>query len=114
MRIGDIMEIAEPAVCTIGINALRKMKHSIETFGLLNPLVVRSVETGVELVCGHDRYRACKELRLHPVPVVSKPLNDMEALELALLDILQANGWNYADPDYLWALLRFYGELNER
>ncbi|MFC1461994.1 ParB/RepB/Spo0J family partition protein [Verrucomicrobiota bacterium] len=114
MNVDDIMPMAEPAECRMGDNALKKHRYSIETFGLRNPLVVRSVAAGVELVCGYIRHRACTELKLHKVPVVIKTLDDMEALELALLDILLGNGWNYAEPDYLWALLRFYGELNER
>ena len=38
----------------------------------------------------------------------------MQALQLALLDILLVNGPAYAEPDYLWALSKFYGTIHER
>ncbi|MHC5056577.1 MAG: ParB/RepB/Spo0J family partition protein, partial [Planctomycetota bacterium] len=91
--------------------AVRRNRCSIARFGLLNPLVVRRVEDRYQLLHGYARYEGCKRLGLGEVPVLVKEVEEMEAVELALLDILLENSANHVEPDSVRALLRFYTGL---
>ncbi len=65
------------------------LRESIRDRGLLQPIVVRPVEDGYELVAGERRLRAAKAVGLQLVPAVVRHLSDQESLEIALLENLQ-------------------------
>ncbi len=69
--------------------ALKGLCDSIRSQGVLQPLLVRPVEGGYQLVAGERRLRACQLAGRTSVPVVVRPANDQEALLLALLENLQ-------------------------
>lgn len=63
---------------------------SVKKHGILEPLLVRPLETGkYELVAGERRYRAALEVGLKEVPIIVKELTEQEALQLALIENLQ-------------------------
>jgi ParB family chromosome partitioning protein len=95
----------------ISERAIRKNQSSIARFGLLNPLVVRQVENRFHLLCGHARCEGCRRLGLVEVPALMKEVEEMEAVELALLDILLGHRANRLEPGCLRAVLDFYAEL---
>lgn len=55
---------------------LDQLKNSIAESGILNPLIVRCVDDGFELISGHRRKRACELLGIKEVPCIIKELND--------------------------------------
>lgn len=65
---------------------------SVRQFGLLQPILVRPIagETDAyEIVAGERRWRAAQKAQLHEVPVVVRALDDVDALQLALIENLQ-------------------------
>lgn len=68
---------------------LEDLKGSIDRDGLLQPVVVRRVEGGFELIAGERRWRACKALGLVRIPAVIRPVREDEQLVLALVENLQ-------------------------
>jgi ParB family transcriptional regulator, chromosome partitioning protein len=74
---------------------LEQLVQSIAQHGILEPLLVRPLETNqYELVAGERRYRAALKLGLSEVPVVIRQLNDEEATQLALIENLQREDLN--------------------
>ncbi|MEX2536386.1 MAG: ParB/RepB/Spo0J family partition protein [Trueperaceae bacterium] len=69
--------------------AIAELTASIAEKGVLQPLLVRPVEGGFEIVAGERRFRAAKEAGLTSVPVVVRELSDQEALEIAIVENLQ-------------------------
>lgn len=69
-----------------GIEALA---DSIRQNGLLQPILVRSVDGGFEIVAGERRFRAVQRLGWASVPVRVRDLTDEEMLVLALVENLQ-------------------------
>lgn len=69
--------------------ALASLAGSIGRHGLLQPLVVRRVGGGYELVAGERRLRAAKLAGLERVPVIVREAAPGERLELALIENLQ-------------------------
>ncbi len=69
--------------------ALETLVDSIRRRGLLQPLVVRRVADGYELIAGERRLRAAQRAGLDSVPVVVRDAAPHERLELALIENLQ-------------------------
>jgi ParB family chromosome partitioning protein len=69
-------------------DALAELAESIRTHGVLQPLVVRTVENGYELVAGERRLRAAKLAGLATVPALVRDFEGSERLEVALTENL--------------------------
>ena len=70
--------------------ALKELQASIKLHGVLQPVVVRAVDGGFELISGERRWRACQALGLLAVPaVVREGVSNDAMLELALVENLQ-------------------------
>ncbi|WP_096202891.1 ParB/RepB/Spo0J family partition protein [Bacillus sp. FJAT-45350] len=74
--------------------AITELKESIETHGILQPLVVRKSIKGYEIVVGERRFRAASEAGLATVPVVVRELTEDRMMELALIENLQREDLN--------------------
>ena len=68
---------------------LEKLKSSIRLHGLLQPIVVRPLEHGFEIVAGHRRHAACKSLRWRFIPCKIREFSDRQAFEIQLTENLQ-------------------------
>lgn len=74
--------------------ALQEMVQSIKTHGVLQPLLLRRVGEGYELVTGERRLRAARQAGLESVPAIVKDVSDQDALALALIENLQREDLN--------------------
>ena len=63
--------------------------ESVRRHGVLQPIVVRPVADGFEVVAGERRWRAAEAAGQAAVPAIIRSLSDREALELALVENLQ-------------------------
>jgi len=68
---------------------LAELAESIRSKGLVQPIIVRPVPGGYEIVAGERRWRAAQKAGLHTVPVIARDLNDKELLELAIIENVQ-------------------------
>ena len=65
---------------------MKQLTESIQTQGLLTPLVVRPLENGTyEVISGHRRLYACKKAGIETVPALVVEL-DRDAAAIALVD----------------------------
>jgi len=74
--------------------ALKELAESIRTTGVLQPIMVRRIETGYEIVAGERRWRAAKLAGLKAIPVVVREVNDTEMLTIALVENIQRENLN--------------------
>lgn len=75
---------------TFAPEALAELQSSIREHGVLQPVVLRSVPGGYELIAGERRYRAAQAAGLKTIPaVVREGVTDQALLELALVENLQ-------------------------
>lgn len=75
--------------------ALQDLTESVKQHGILQPLLVRPLESGTyEVVAGERRYRAAQAVGLDTVPVIVRELDDRSALQVALLENLQREDLN--------------------
>lgn len=73
---------------------IKELSASIRGVGILQPLVVRSTESGFEIIAGERRLRAAKEAGLEMVPVLIRQAAESESMELALVENLQREDLN--------------------
>ena len=74
--------------------SIKELAASIREVGILQPLVIRSTETGFELIAGERRLRAAKEAGLDRVPVLIRQAGEGESMEMALVENLQREDLN--------------------
>jgi ParB family chromosome partitioning protein len=74
--------------------SLAELAQSIRSQGLLQPLVVRPVEQGYELVAGERRWRAAQLAGLEKVPALVREVPDDRALVMALIENVQREDLN--------------------
>lgn len=68
---------------------LDELSQSIRSHGIMQPLLVRPVDDGYEIIAGERRWRAAQKAGLHDVPVLVRDVTPSEALELALIENVQ-------------------------
>ena len=75
--------------------AIVTLAESIRLHGVLQPLLVRPLESGsYQIVAGERRWRAARMAGLSEVPVVIKELDDRETAQIALIENLQREDLN--------------------
>lgn len=74
--------------------ALHELAQSIRQYGVLQPVVIRKIMTGYELVAGERRWRASKLAGLSVIPAVVKEYTDGEMMEIALVENIQREDLN--------------------
>ena len=73
---------------------LEELANSIETHGIIQPLLVRHKGTQYELIAGERRLRAAKLAGLLEVPAIVQDYADDRILELALIENIQREDLN--------------------
>jgi ParB family chromosome partitioning protein len=74
--------------------SLQDLAESIQAQGILQPIVVRPVAGGYELVAGERRWRAAQLAGLQEIPAVIKDLSDEAAAAIALIENIQREDLN--------------------
>lgn len=75
--------------------SLRELAQSIEANGLLQPITVRSLEDGYELIAGERRLRAFRLLGRGEIPAIIEEMDAAQSRVLALIENIQRDdlGW---------------------
>ncbi len=73
---------------------IKELAESIKENGLIQPLIVKQVDSGFELIAGERRLRACKLAGLDKVAVVVKRVTDKETLAMAIIENVQRSDLN--------------------
>ncbi len=84
---------------------LGELVDSIREHGVIQPLIVREVDSQLELIAGERRWRACQQLELDEVPVIVRPASDRDVLEMALIENLQREDLNPIEEAEAYARL---------
>lgn len=73
---------------------LQELAQSIQSNGVIQPLIVRKVKGKYHLVAGERRWRASRLAGLTEVPVVVQDVDDDHLLEMALIENIQREDLN--------------------
>src|SRR2546425_5682061 len=68
--------------------ALDELAASIKASGVIQPIIVRRVGGGYQLIAGERRWRAARQAGLDRIPAIVREATDAQSLELALVENL--------------------------
>lgn len=73
---------------------IQELVVSINSTGLIEPLVVRSNGGRYQIIAGYRRLLACREIGMKEVPCVVRECSDAELLEIAIVENIQRTDLN--------------------
>jgi ParB family transcriptional regulator, chromosome partitioning protein len=73
---------------------IEELSKSIRANGIIQPIVVRKVDTGYEIIAGERRWRAAQRAGLLKVPVVVRDVPEDRLLAIALIENIQREDLN--------------------
>ncbi len=73
---------------------IAELVKSVESYGVIEPLLVAHTPAGYQIIAGERRWRAAKAAGLDEVPVHIKKTSPKEMLELALVENVQRKDLN--------------------
>jgi ParB family chromosome partitioning protein len=77
---------------------IRELAESIKEHGVVQPIVVRSVDKGkFEIVVGERRWRASRLAGLREIPCVVREISQKESTEIALIENIQREDLNIVE-----------------
>ncbi len=82
---------------TFDPEALRELSGSIAQYGILQPLTVRQVPQGYELIAGERRLRAARLAGLGEVPCILLETDEEQAAMLTMIENLQRKDLDYLE-----------------
>lgn len=82
---------------TFAEESLRELADSIQATGVVQPVLVRKVESRYQLIAGERRWRASLLAKLPTIPGIVRTISDKEALEIALTENLLREDLNPVD-----------------
>lgn len=74
--------------------ALDELSQSITANGVVQPIVVRRLDSRYQIVAGERRWRASQRAGLRKIPAVVREVSDDKLLELALIENIQRQELN--------------------
>jgi ParB family chromosome partitioning protein len=92
-------------------SSLEELAASIRASGVIQPIVVRQIADGYQLIAGERRWRAARLAGLERIPAVVREATDAESLELALVENLlredlnpieEAEGYRHLLSQFGW------------
>jgi len=73
---------------------IKNLVASIKKNGIIQPIIVRKVESGYEIIAGERRWRAAQDAGLQEVPVIIREASDIDLAELSLIENIQREELN--------------------
>lgn len=79
---------------TFNDESIKELAVSIQEHGVIQPIIVRNVLKGYEIIAGERRWRASLESNLETIPAVVRNFSDQQVMEIALIENLQREDLN--------------------
>lgn len=95
--------------------ALNELALSIADKGVLQPILLRPVDDGFEIIAGERRWRAAQKAQLHRIPALVRELDDATTAEVALIENIQRADLNAIEEAeaYKQLILKFSHSQDE-
>lgn len=79
---------------TFDEDAIKELAESIREHGVIQPIIVRQVLKGYEIIAGERRFRASQLLGNATIPAVVRTYSDQQVMEIALIENVQREDLN--------------------
>ncbi len=105
LKITDIMSNEDQPRKHFSDEALNSLADSIREHGVVQPIIVRKLDEGYQIVAGERRWRASRLAGLRTVPVIVKDFTNVEVMEVALIENLQREDLNPIEEAFAYKSL---------
>ena len=113
--INDIKPNSNQPRKTFDEDKLQELAASIEEHGLIQPVVLRKVKRGYEIVAGERRWRAARIIGIREIPCIVKELSDEENMLLAIIENMQREDLNpIEEAEGISQMIDTYGLTQEQ
>lgn len=85
---------------------MEELVSSIREKGVVQPILVRRKETDYEVIAGERRLRAVNSLGIKKIPAIIREVDDVNAIELALIENIQREDLNPIEEARAYERLR--------
>lgn len=93
---------------------IEELAQSIRHNGILQPLTIRRIDDGYQLIAGERRLRAAKLIGMRFVPCIAVSVTDRNSAVLALIENIQRRDLSFFDEaEAIAQLIDFYGMTQE-
>ncbi len=93
---------------------LEELSSSIKEYGVLQPIIVRKIDDGYQIIAGERRYHAAKQAGLVEIPVIIKKTNEIDSFEIAMIENIQRQNLNsLEEAEAFRKLIDEYGHTQE-
>ena len=75
-------------------DSLAELAESIARHGVLQPILVRAVDDGFEIIAGERRWRAAQKAQVHTIPALVRADDESSTAEIALIENIQRQDLN--------------------
>lgn len=75
-------------------DSIAELAQSIKEHGVIQPIIVRTVLRGYEIIAGERRFRASQQCGLERIPAVVRKFTDQQVMEIALIENVQREDLN--------------------
>lgn len=79
---------------TFNEDSIGELAQSIKEHGVIQPIIVRTVLRGYEIIAGERRFRASQQCGLEKIPAVIRKFSDQQVMEIALIENVQREDLN--------------------
>ena len=115
VSIDDIRPNSAQPRKTFDDEKLEELSASIERHGVIQPVVLRKLGKGYELVAGERRWRAARMAGLKEIPCIVKELSDEENMLLAIIENMQREDLNpIEEAEGIRQMIDTYGLTQEQ
>lgn len=71
-----------------------ELADSIKVHGIIQPIIVKSLDSGYEIIAGERRWRAARKAGLKDIPCIIKDIDDQHNMLMAIIENLQREDLN--------------------
>ncbi|BFT76181.1 MULTISPECIES: ParB/RepB/Spo0J family partition protein [Paenibacillus] len=75
-------------------DSIKELADSIREHGVIQPIIVRKVLKGYEIIAGERRFRASQVTGIATIPAVERNFTDQQVMEIALIENVQREDLN--------------------
>jgi len=94
LEIGQIVPNPHQPRRTMNEASIAELAASLKSNGMIQPIIVRKVDSGYQLIAGERRWRAAKLAGLAEVPVIVKDVDAFSQAQMALVENIQREDLN--------------------
>lgn len=73
---------------------IEELARSIETHGIIQPILIRPSDTGYEIIAGERRWRAARKASLRKVPCIIRELDEEQNFLVSIIENMQRENLN--------------------